>query len=218
MVKKDHRYSFVWKSAVFALVFLFLLGFVFPTVTAVITDKALPWQSDGEPVEVNGTVYDSAMLARAFNNSFFFQPRPSATGYNLSESGSTGYSLGNPALLNQTEALIQQFLKDNPTINESQIPYAMVSYSGSGLDPDIPLQGAIIQIPRVAASIHDLAKKSNIVMSNASISEYLNSTISSDKFQNFPIFGSYEVSVVSLNFAIINFMIGNGIISSSFLD
>jgi K+-transporting ATPase ATPase C chain len=218
MVKKDHRYRFVWKSAVFALVFLFLLGFVFPTVTAVITDKAMPWQSDGEPVEVNGTVYDSAMLARAFNNSFFFQPRPSATGYNLSESGSTSYSLGNPALLNQTEALIQQFLKDNPTINESQIPYAMVSYSGSGLDPDIPLQGAIIQVTRIAASIHDLAVKSNIVMSNASISAYLNSTISSDKFQNFPIFGSYVVSVVSLNFAIINFMIGNGIISSSFLD
>ena len=218
MVKKDHRYRFVWKSAVFALVFLFLLGFVFPTVTAVITDKALPWQSDGEPVEVNGTVYDSSMLARAFNNSFFFQPRPSATGYNLSESGSTSYSLGNPALLNQTEALIQQFLKDNPTINESQIPYAMVSYSGSGLDPDIPLQGAIIQVPRIAASIHDLAIKSNISLSNTSISAFLNSTISSDKFQNFPIFGSYEVSVVSLNFAIINFMIGNGVISPSFLD
>ena len=218
MVKKDHRYRFVWKSAVFALVFLFLLGFVFPTVTAVITDKALPWQSDGEPVEVNGTVYDSAMLARAFNNSFFFQPRPSATDYNLSQSGSTSYSLGNPALLNQTEALIQQFLKDNPTINESQIPYAMVSYSGSGLDPDVPLQGAIIQVPRIAVSIHDLALKSNIIMSNGSISEFLNATINSDKFQNFPIFGSYEVSVVSLNLAIIDYMIGNGVISSSFLD
>ncbi len=218
MVKKEHRYRFVWKSAVFALVFLFLLGFVFPTVTAVITDKALPWQSDGDPVEINGTVYDSAMLARAFNNSFFFQPRPSAIEYNLSESGSTSYSLGNPALLNQTEALIQQFLRENPGINVSQIPYAMVSYSGSGLDPDIPLQGAIIQVPRIAASIHDLAVKNNVDISNLSISAFLNSTISSYKFQNFPIFGSYEVSVVSLNFAIINFMIGNGVISQSFLN
>lgn len=218
MVKKDHKYRFVWKSAVFALVFLFLLGFVFPTVTAVITDKALPWQSQGEPIEVNGTVYDSAMLARAFNNSFFFQPRPSATDYNLSQSGSTSYSLGNPNLLNQTKELIDQFLKDNPTINASQIPYAMVSYSGSGLDPDIPLQGAIIQVHRVAISIENLSQEKNIVLSMSSISGFLNSTISSDKFQNFPIFGSYEVSVVSLNFAIINFMIGNGIVSSSFLD
>ncbi|WP_393970684.1 potassium-transporting ATPase subunit C [Oxyplasma meridianum] len=218
MVKKDHKYRFIWKSAVFVLLFLFLLGFVFPTVTAVITDKALPWQSDGEPVEINGTVYDSAMLARAFNNSFFFQPRPSAIDYNLSESGSTSYSLGNPALLNQTEALIQQFLKENPTINVSQIPYAMVSYSGSGLDPDIPLQGAIIQIPRIAVSIHELALKGNVDISNQSVSAFLNHTINSDKFQNFPIFGSYEVSVVSLNFAIINYMIGNGVISSSFLN
>ncbi|MHB8358219.1 MAG: potassium-transporting ATPase subunit C [Thermoplasmataceae archaeon] len=218
MVKKDHRYGFVWKSAVFALIFLFLLGFVFPTVTAVITEKALPWQSQGEPLEVNGTIYDSAVLARAFNNSFFFQPRPSATDYNLSESGSTSYSLGNPDLLNQTKDLIQQFLAENPTINVSQIPYAMVSYSGSGLDPDIPLQGAIIQVHRIAISIDDLADKKNIIMKISSISDFLNTTISSYKFQNFPVFGSYEVSVVSLNFAIINFMIGNGIISSSFLD
>ncbi|WP_297027431.1 potassium-transporting ATPase subunit KdpC [Thermoplasma sp.] len=198
------------KAFVFAVLFLFILGFIYPTVTALITEHALPFQSEGQPVEIDGHIYGSYLLAEAFNSSFFFQPRPSAIDYNLSESGSYDYSLGNPAMLNLTEKYLHRFLSENPGVNISEIPYAMISYSGSGLDPDIPLQGAIIQIPRISIALHNITN-----LSISYLYSFLYSIVNSTKAQNFPFFGSYYVNVVHLNVDIIEFLLRDGYISRS---
>jgi K+-transporting ATPase ATPase C chain len=109
-------------------------------------------------------------------------------------------------------------MQENPGVNESEIPYDMVSYSGSGLDPNIPVQGALLQIPRIIASIHSLSVNQSHTLGVNSIQSFLNETVQKYQRQNFPFFGTYYVNVVALNFAIINMLIDKGVISSSFLD
>jgi len=44
------------KALVFAVLFLFILGFVYPTVTSLITEHTLPFQSEGQPVKIDGHI------------------------------------------------------------------------------------------------------------------------------------------------------------------
>ncbi len=205
------------KPVALALVVLFVLGFAFPTVMSIITEKTIPYQSTGSPVKIGGKIYGSYLLAEAFNSSVFFQPRPSATSYNLSETGGGNYSIDNSAMLNLTLKYIKQFENRNPGINASQIPEAMVSYSGSGLDPNIPVQGATDQVDRITSSIHNLLENKSVNLSTDQIEQFLLNKISSGEKQNFPLFGSYYVNTVYLNFAIINYLIGLKALPTNFL-
>lgn len=207
----------LFKTFVFAFVIMAILGFVYPTVVSLITENTLPWQSEGSPVIINGTVYGSEYLAEAFNSSLFFQPRPSATGYNLSISGSSSLSPNDPGYLNLTEQYLKQFLEENPGINVSQVPYSMVAPSDSGLDPNIPVLGAFDQVPRIAHSICDLAAENNITMGLNATEVFLNHTITDHEAQNFPIFGSYYVNTITLNFIIIKLLMEKGILPANFL-
>ncbi|EAJ1438183.1 HAD-IC family P-type ATPase [Campylobacter jejuni] len=47
---------------------------------------------------------------------------------------------------------LQKFLDENPQITKEQIPLDLLSASGSGLDPHISLQAALVQIPRISQS------------------------------------------------------------------
>lgn len=192
-----------------AVVFLFILGFAYPTITAEITQLAIPYQSQGSPVEINGTVYGSYLLADAFNATYFFHPRPSAN---------STYSIDSNYTLNQTRDYISQFRAENPGINISQIPYAMVAYSASGLDPNIPVLGAMDQVPRIAQSIHQAALNMSINVSISSMESALTAQISADEHQNFPIFGSYYVNTVALNVWILNFMSSEKILPADALQ
>ncbi len=191
------NYKRILKGFAFAFTILFVLGFVYPTVTAEITQVALPYQSSGSPVEINGTIYGSYLLADAFNASYFFQARPAA---------SNEYPLNTNNTLNQTLQYIQQFKSENPTVNISQIPYAMVAYSASGEDPNIPVLGATDQVARIATSIHGLGQNVNMNISMTNIETQLNSLIYQNEQRNFPIFGTYYVNTVSLNVWIINYL------------
>lgn len=191
------NYRRIIKAFAFAFSILFVLGFVYPTVTAEITQVAIPYQSEGSPVTINGTVYGSYLLANSFNGSYFFHPRPSA---------SNNYPIGSNYTLNQTEEYLSQFQSENPTINISKIPYAMVAYSASGQDPNIPVLGAYDQIPRIVSSVVQAGANISINISSTVLAQSLYSLINQSEQRNFPIFGSYYVNTVYLNVWIINYM------------
>lgn len=203
------NYKRYLKGFVFAFTILFLLGFVYPTVTAEVTHFALPYKSAGSPVEINGTVYGSYLLADAFNASYFFQARPSTANM---------YPIDTNATLNQTEQYLQQFQSENPTVNISQVPYAMVAYSASGQDPNIPILGATDQVARIATSIHDLGENHSVNISVTDLETQLNSLIYNNQQRNFPIFGSYYVNTVTLNVWVLNYLISNNILPSNVLN
>ncbi|MFG1519630.1 MAG: potassium-transporting ATPase subunit C [Thermoplasmataceae archaeon] len=208
----------VTRVAVFIFVIMLVVGFVIPSAISVITESIDPGQAEGNPIIINGTVYGSYYLAEAFNLSIFFQPRPSSINYNLSQSGSYGYSLDNPVVLNITKGYISKFLQMNPNITVSQITDDMVSYSGSGLDPNIQVQDALIQVPRISQNLSVMFANDSFFVNSGNISTLLDGMIKSDEVENFPIFGSYYVNTVQLNVQIIELLMQKGAINSSFLD
>ena len=197
------------KIFAFAFVFLFILGFVYPTVMSEITQNVIPFQSEGSPVKINGTVYGSYLIADAFNASYFFHPRPD---------NNNTYAIDYNGTLNQTEKYIHQFQSENPGINISQIPYAMVAYSASGVDPNIPVLGAYDQVARIAHSLQNVSAGRNVSLSLSSLEGLLENRISQLEQVNFPIFGSYYVNTVSLNVWIIQYMQSEGILPSGLLQ
>ncbi|ENI11317.1 Potassium-transporting ATPase C subunit [Campylobacter jejuni subsp. jejuni ICDCCJ07004] len=60
--------------------------------------------------------------------------------------------MSNPALKERVQKDLQKFLDENPQITKEQIPLDLLSASGSGLDPHISLQAALVQIPRISQS------------------------------------------------------------------
>ena len=81
-------------------------------------------------------------------------------------------------------------LKYNPTIKKGDIPADMVTASGSGLDPNISEQGAIIQIKRIAAYRKiDERKVAELVVANT-------------QKPLLGLFGPITVNVLKLNLAL----------------
>lgn len=100
--------------------------------------------------ESKGKVVGAKLIGQSFTQDQYFQGRPSAVNYNAAGSAGSNKGPTNADYLKEVQARIDTFLVHNPGIQKSQIPSDLVTASGSGLDPDISVQGALIQIPRVA--------------------------------------------------------------------
>ena len=81
-------------------------------------------------------------------------------------------------------------LKTTPGLTVNQIPASMVESSGSGLDPDITVQSALIQIPRIAKATG---------ISRATLTKIVNQHVIGPQLG---IFGRSHVNVVDLNLAV----------------
>ncbi|OIN55446.1 K(+)-transporting ATPase subunit C [Arsenicibacter rosenii] len=133
------------------LVMLVLLAVVYPLVVAGIARFA-PGEGKGETITVNGNVVGYANIGQAFTRDDYFQGRPSAVDYNAAGSAGSNKGPSNPDYLKTVQARIDTFLVHNPGILKAQIPSELVTASGSGLDPDISPEAALIQVNRVAKS------------------------------------------------------------------
>jgi K+-transporting ATPase ATPase C chain len=126
-------------------------GVVYPVVVTVLGRLAFPDQSAGSLIRKNdGTVVGSRFIGQSFSAPRYFWSRPSATAdfpYNSMASGGSNLGPTNPDLLKQVAARVgalQQAGLPGP------IPADLALASGSGLDPHISLEAALVQVPRVA--------------------------------------------------------------------
>lgn len=144
----------------------------------------------GEKITKNGKVVGYALLGQSFTRLEYFWGRPSAVDYNAAGSAGSNKGPSNPEYLKQVSDRIDTLLKYNPTINKSDIPADMVTASGSGLDPNISEQGAIIQIKRIAAARNlDEKKIAALVVKNT-------------QGPLLGVFGPTAVNVLKLNLAL----------------
>jgi potassium-transporting ATPase KdpC subunit len=133
-------------------------GCVFPLLLFAIARPIFPRQTGGSLVTRGGAVIGSQLIGQEFTRPEYFQCRPSAagSGYDGTASGGTNLGPNNPRLKNGTAGfagirqLAEEYRQRNGLARDVPIPIDAVTRSGSGLDPDITLANATLQIPRVA--------------------------------------------------------------------
>lgn len=108
-----------------------------------------PNQGKGEVITDNGKTY-YANIGQSFTQEGYFNSRPSAVAYNAAGSGGSNKGPSNPEYLAEVQKRIDTFLILNPGIDKKDIPADLVTASGSGLDPNISVQGAKVQVKRIA--------------------------------------------------------------------
>src|ERR1700744_5659721 len=178
--------KYIVPSLKLTLVFVVLCGGLYPLLIAAI-GKATPGQGKGETILVNGKVVGYANIGQHFSADKYFWSRPSAVAYNAAGSAGSNKGPSNPDYLKDVQAHIDSFLVHNPGVKKEDIPAELVTYSGSGLDPDLSPAGARVQVARVAAARHlDQDKLSTLV----------------DRYTEKPLlglFGPAKVNILKLN-------------------
>jgi K+-transporting ATPase ATPase C chain len=149
-----------------SLVLIIILAFIYPAaiygVAQLQKDKG-----EGAKIVVDGKIVGYQKIAQAFTQTKYFHSRPSAVDYNGGGSGGSNKGPTNPEYLKQVQERIAVFQKENPTIKKSDIPSEIVTASGSGLDPDISLQAALVQVDRITSARNiDKEKIKKLVMVN----------------------------------------------------
>ena len=141
--------TYLLPSLKLTIVLIIICSVFYPLLITGIA-KAAPGGGKGETIEVNGKVVGYANIGQKFTDDKYFSGRPSAVNYNAAGSGGSNKGPSNPDYLKDVQARIDTFLVHNPTIKKEQIPADLVTASGSGLDPDISVQAAKVQVPRIA--------------------------------------------------------------------
>lgn len=135
-------------SLTLLLIFTALLGLAYPLSVTGIGQLLFPAAANGSLIERDGRVIGSALIGQSFTDPRFFRPRPSAAGegYDASQSGGSNLAPSNRMLINAIAERTAAAARDS---NGRPIPIDLVTASGSGLDPHISPESAVIQIPRI---------------------------------------------------------------------
>lgn len=181
--------KYILQSLRLTAVLMVLLCVIYPLIVA-FAGGFSKGNGGGEKITKNGKVVGYALLGQSFTKTEYFWGRPSAVGYNAAGSAGSNKGPSNADYLKQVSDRIDTLLKYNPGLRRADIPADMVTASGSGLDPNISEQGAIIQIKRIAAIRNiDEKKVAELVVQNTQ-SPLLG------------LFGPTSVNVLKLNLAL----------------
>jgi K+-transporting ATPase ATPase C chain len=171
------------------LVLILLCSVIYPLLVAGV-GRLTRGGGKGETLSKEGKVVGYANIGQKFTQDGYFWGRPSAVGFNAAGSGGSNKGPSNPDYLKDVQAHIDSFLVHNPGVKKEDIPAELVTYSGSGLDPDLSPAGVRIQTARVAAARHLDPEKLNTLV---------------DRYTEKPLlglFGPAKVNVLKLNLAL----------------
>ncbi|MER7989506.1 potassium-transporting ATPase subunit KdpC [Streptomyces noursei] len=150
------------------LVFTVITGLAYPLLVTGIAQAGLPHQANGSLLTTNGKLVASSLIGQNFAlpkknprdpnealrpDPMWFQPRPSAGGYDPMNSGASNLGPNNTTLttaVRERRAAVAAF----DGVPPASVPADAVTASGSGLDPAISPAYAYEQVNRVANARH----------------------------------------------------------------
>lgn len=168
------------------LLMTLITGVAYPLFVTGVAQIAFPAQANGSLIhDADGKVRGSRLIAQDFTGDAWFHPRPSAGAFATVASGASNFSPSNPALA----ARVIDDAGKLQVPGQGPVPLALLSTSGSGLDPHLPPAAIAYQLARVAA-----ARK----LSLSTLQQLLDSHIER------PLVGPPVVNVLALNLALEN--------------
>ncbi len=147
-------------AIVMIVLFTALTGLAYPLAITGIAQVLLKGPADGSLVTRNGVVIGSALVGQNFATDRYFQGRPSATSapdpkdatktidapYNAANSSGSNLGPTSQKLIDRVKASVTALGGSLA----KPVPADAVTTSASGLDPDISLAYAMLQVTRIA--------------------------------------------------------------------
>ena len=142
-----------WEIAIrTTIVTLLLTGVVYPYIVTALAQMLFPAKANGTLISENGNVIGSELIAQPFMNPAYLQPRPSAAGdkgWDGTSSGGSNFGVTSKKLQDRVAADVKRLKEENPDA-KGDVPFELVTASGSGLDPDLSPAAALWQAARIA--------------------------------------------------------------------
>lgn len=180
-------------SLVATVTLALLLCGIYPLVVWGIAQGLFPYKANGSLIMRDGKIVGSELLAQNFTDPKYFHPRPSSAGETGYDGGSSGGSNLGPLskkLIDSVEERVKAYRQENNLPPATPVPADAVTASGSGLDPHISVQNALLQASRVA--------RERGVREQAMVAEIKSHTQGRD----LGILGEPRVNVLTLNLAL----------------
>jgi K+-transporting ATPase ATPase C chain len=163
------------------MIFLMTLvtGVLYPLLILGLSRTCFRYQASGSLIVCKDRILGSRLLSQKCDRSDLFWPRPSATDYQAVPSGASD--------LGPTSSALATAVKARRSLYGQNVPSDLLTTSASGLDPDISVEAAMIQIPRIA-----LARKMDEKQLRGLVVKHTQS-------RQWGFFGEPRVNVLSLN-------------------
>ncbi|MFB4393320.1 MULTISPECIES: potassium-transporting ATPase subunit KdpC [unclassified Pseudomonas] len=176
--------TFVRPALSLVLLMTVVTGALYPLAVTGIAQVAFPEQANGSLVrDDKGQVRGSALIAQAFKGDAWFQSRPSAGAFATVASGASNLAPSNPALAERVQADAAALYQ----ASQGPVPLALLTTSGSGLDPHLSPEAIAYQLPRVAAARQVPQERLQALVNDATLR---------------PLIGPPVVNVLALNQAL----------------
>jgi potassium-transporting ATPase KdpC subunit len=196
--------KYIRPAVVITLLLTIVTGFLYPGMVTAIAQVLFNHQANGSLLcNSKGQAVGSELIGQYWTLPQYFHGRPSVT-VNPSTGTPEPYAADNSTASNlgptsatlkqdvqqRIAALQAEFKKENLPVPPGPVPVDLVTASGSGLDPDITIAGAMYQVPIVAAARG---------MSQQAVT---NLVTSHETGRFLGIFGEPYVNVLDLNIAL----------------
>jgi len=137
-------------AALLFIAFSALTGLVYPLFITGIVNTAMPDKAGGSLLIVDGNVVGSELIGQKFTSPGYFHGRPSAVDYAANGSGASNYGPTSAKLMVLVRQRVMEIRRENGMSPNESVPADLVLASGSGLDPHISVEGAMLQVGRIA--------------------------------------------------------------------
>jgi K+-transporting ATPase ATPase C chain len=141
------------KSFLLLIIFIVILGLLYPLLVTGISKIIFSSKSAGSLVYSGDNIIGSELIGQNFTGDKYFHPRPSAAGkngYDPLSSGGSNLAPTNEEFISTVKERLESFKKENNLPDNAIIPADIVTASGSGLDPDISVDSAMLQVERIS--------------------------------------------------------------------